>query len=122
MRIKVPARMKSVATRLNINDKRVISLLDYEETKTGLHVIAFWIKLKKEETELGRELTASGKLVSLLLQYGCPMKEIADTLTKDSYCGAVTNYVEKNVVDILSGNQPEKTPKLNTDPYKIKQS
>jgi hypothetical protein len=100
MRIKVPARMKSVATRLNINDKRVISLLDYEETKTGLHVIAFWIKLKKEETELGRELTASGKLVSLLLQYGCPMKEIADTLTKE----------------------PEKTPKLNTDPYKIKQS
>tara|TARA_R100001443_G_scaffold39402_2_gene52719 strand:+ start:902 stop:1270 length:369 start_codon:yes stop_codon:yes gene_type:complete len=122
MRIKVPNRMKSVATRLNINDRRVISLLDYQETEAGLKIIGSWIKLKKEETELGRELTASGKLVSLLLQYGCPMKEIADTLTKDSYCGAVTNYVEKNVVDILCGNQPEKTPKLNTDPYKIKQS
>jgi len=50
------------------------------------------------------------------------MKDIADTLTKDSYCGAVINYVDKNVVDILCGNQPDKTPKLNTDPYKIKQS
>ena len=122
MRIKIPNRMKSVATRLNVNDKRVISLLDYQETEAGLKIIGSWIKLKKEETELGRELTASGKLVSLLLQYGCPMKDIADTLTKDSYCGAVINYVDKNVVDILCGNQPDKTPKLNTDPYKIKQS
>jgi len=121
--------MSSITQRLIVNGKPVINILDYvkiykivngEKVPHAKQLIASWTKLRKEETELGRELTASGKLVSLLIQFGCPFKKIADTLTADSYCGAVINYNNKNLEDILNENQPDKIPKLNIDPYKIK--
>jgi hypothetical protein len=59
-------------------------------------------------------------MISLLLQFGCNLKEIADTLTKDSIVGSAVTYLHKNLDSILSGEQGEKVPKLNTDPYKIK--
>jgi hypothetical protein len=56
------------------------------------------------------------------LQFGCPLKEISDTFTRDSIIGSVVWYINKNIEDILAGNQAEKTPMLSTQPtgYTIK--
>jgi hypothetical protein len=82
--------------------------------------MAVWIKVRPTESTLDRELRASGKMTSLLLQYGCSLKEIAETLTKDSIVGAAITYLHKNLESILAGEQGDKVPNLNTDPYKIK--
>ena len=60
--------MKSVATRLNINDRRVISLLDYQETEAGLKIIGSWIIIIKSETAVrkGIDNTPNLKVISQL--------------------------------------------------------
>ena len=80
------------------------------------------LKTKKSESTLDRELRSSGKAVSLLLQYGCSLKEISETFTRDSIIGSVVWYLFKNTEDILQGKQPDKLPKLSTQPsgYTIK--
>ena len=119
-RIPVPNRMRSNTVRMNIDDRRVLAIIDYAASETGILPMAVWIKVRPTESTLDRELRASGKMTSLLLQYGCSLKEIAETLTKDSIVGAAINYLQKNLESILAGDQGDKVPKLNTDPYKIK--
>ena len=119
-RAEVPNRMRSVTQKMEIDGRRILSIIDYTISPTGMLLMAIWVKLKPTESTLDRELRASGKMTSLLLQYGCSLKEIAETLTKDSVVGAAINYIHKNLDDILSGEQGDKVPKLNTDPYKIK--
>tara|TARA_Y100000401_G_scaffold88025_1_gene73564 strand:- start:22 stop:405 length:384 start_codon:yes stop_codon:yes gene_type:complete len=119
-RVEVPNRMRSVTQRMEIDGRRILSIIDYTISPTGITPMAVWVKLKPTESTLDRELRASGKMTSLLLQYGCSLKEISETLTKDSIVGAALNYIHKNLDEILSGEQGDKVPKLNTDPYKIK--
>ena len=119
-RAPVPMRMRSVTQRMEIDGRRILSLIDYTISPTGITPMAIWVKLKPTESTLDRELRASGKMTSLLLQYGCSLKEVSETLTKDSIVGAALNYIYKNLDEILSGEQGDKVPKLNTDPYKIK--
>ena len=119
-RAPVPMRMRSVTQRMEIDGRRILSIIDYTISPTGITPMAAWVKLKPTESTLDRELRASGKMTSLLLQYGCSLKEISETLTKDSIVGAALNYIYKNLDEILSGEQGDKVPKLNTDPYKIK--
>jgi len=119
-RAEVPTRMRSVTVRMKIDDRRVLAIVDYDVTSTGINPMAVWIKVRPTESTLDRELRASGKMTSLLLQYGCSLKEIAETLTKDSIVGAAITYLHKNLESILAGEQGDKVPNLNTDPYKIK--
>ena len=119
-RVPVPNRMRSVTQKMEIDGRRILSIIDYTISPTGMLPMAVWVKLKPTESTLDRELRASGKMTSLLLQYGCSLKEIAETLTKDSIVGAAINYLHKNLESILAGDQGDKVPKLNTDPYKIK--
>ena len=119
-RAEVPTRMRSVTVRMKIDDRRVLSIVDYDVSSTGINPMAVWIKVRPTESTLDRELRASGKMTSLLLQYGCSLKEIAETLTKDSIVGAAITYLHKNLESILAGEQGDKVPNLNTDPYKIK--
>ena len=119
-RIPVPNRMRSNTVRMNIDDRRVLAIIDYAASETGILPMAVWIKVRPTESTLDRELRASGKMTSLLLQYGCSLKEIAETLTKDSIVGAAITYLHKNLESILAGEQGDKVPNLNTDPYKIK--
>ena len=119
-RAEVPNRMRSTTIRMNIDDRRVLAIVDYDVNQSGIVPMAVWIKVRPTESTLDRELRASGKMISLLLQFGCNLKEIADTLTKDSIVGSAVTYLHKNLDSILSGEQGEKVPKLNTDPYKIK--
>ena len=119
-RAEVPNRMRSVTQKMEIDGRRILSIIDYTISPTGMLPMAVWVKLKPTESTLDRELRASGKMTSLLLQYGCSLKEIAETLTKDSIVGAAINYLHKNLESILAGDQGDKVPKLNTDPYKIK--
>ena len=102
-RMEVPNRMRSVNVRMLIDAMPIVST-------------------KKSESTLDRELRSSGKAVSLLLQYGCSLKEISETFTRDSIIGSVVWYLNKNLDDILLGNQPEKVPNLSTQPqgYTIK--
>ena len=81
-RIPVPNRMRSNTVRMNIDDRRVLAIIDYAASETGILPMAVWIKVRPTESTLDRELRASGKMTSLLLQYGCSLKEIAETLTK----------------------------------------
>jgi len=120
MRAEVPMRMRSTTVRLKIDDRRVLAIIDYTIGTGGVTPMAVWIKVRPTESTLDRELRASGKMLSLLLQYGCSLKEIAETLTKDSIVGSAVNYIYKNIDSIISGEQGEKIPNLNTDPYKIK--
>jgi len=104
-RAEVPNRMRSVTQKMEIDGRRILSIIDYTISPTGMLPMAIWVKLKPTESTLDRELRASGKMTSLLLQYGCSLKEIAETLTKDSVVGAAINYIYKNLDDILSGEQ-----------------
>jgi hypothetical protein len=119
-RAEVPTRMRSITVRMKIDDRRVLAIVDYSMSATGISPMAVWIKVRPTESTLDRELRASGKMTSLLLQYGCSFKEIAETLTKDSIVGAAITYLHKNLESILAGEQGDKVPNLNTDPYKIK--
>jgi len=119
-RVQLPERMECRNVRINIDDYTVSVNIDFKVDDLGVTPYALWVRVKPEESTLGRELRASGKSNSLLLQTGWSLKEIADTLTKDSYMGSAITYIAKNVEDIWNNVQPEKTPKLSTDPYKLK--
>ena len=122
VRMDIPNRMRSVNVRMIIDDMPIVATLDHIISKTGITPVAIWVKTKKSESTLDRELRSSGKAVSLLLQYGCPLKEISETFTRDSIIGSVVWYLHKEIEDILQGNQPDKLPKLSTQPsgYTIK--
>ena len=139
-RKEIPWRMRSVNVRMVIDEMPIVAVLDYTaETfldflsapanyENGVKLtncitpVAVWVKTKKSESTIDRELRSSGKAVSLLLQYGCSLKEISETFTRDSIIGSVVWYLFKNTEDILQGNQPDKLPKLSTQPsgYTIK--
>ena len=119
-RIEMSNRMECRNVRLQIDDRTVSVNVDFQVEPTGVMPVALWVRVKPEESTLGKELRASGKSNSLLLQSGWSLKEIADTLTKDSYMGSAVTYITKNIEDIWNNEQPEKTPRMSTDPYKIK--
>ena len=119
-RIEMANRMECRNVRLQIDDRTVSVNVDFQVESTGVMPVALWVRVKPEESTLGKELRASGKSNSLLLQSGWSLKEIADTLTKDSYMGSAVTYITKNIEDIWNNVQPEKTPRMSTDPYKIK--
>ena len=119
-RIEMSNRMECRNVRLQIDDRTVSVNVDFQVEATGVTPVALWVRVKPEESTLGKELRASGKSNSLLLQSGWSLKEIADTLTKDSYMGSAVTYITKNIEDIWNNVQPEKTPRMSTDPYKIK--
>jgi len=122
VRLEVPNRMRSNTVRMDIDDRRVVAIVDYTINAQGITPMAIWVKIKPNESTLDRELRASGKAVSLLLQYGCSLKEIAETFTKDSIIGSAVVYIQKNIESILAGEKFEgKVPRLSTDPYKIKE-
>jgi len=121
-RMEIPNRMRSDNVRMSIDDMPIVATMDYLINDSGISPVAVWVKTKKSESTLDRELRSSGKAVSLLLQYGCSLKEISETFTRDSIIGSVVWYLFKNTEDILQGNQPDKLPKLSTQPsgYTIK--
>jgi len=121
-RMEVPNRMRSVNVRMLIDSMPIVSTIDYDIFESGVLPVGIWVKTKKSESTLDRELRSSGKAVSLLLQYGCSLKEVSETFTRDSIIGSVVWYLNKNLDDILAGNQPEKLPNLSTQPtgYTIK--
>mgnify|MGYP001277624694 FL=1 len=121
-RMEIPNRMRSVNVRMSIDDMPIVATMDYLINDNGILPVAVWVKTKKSESTLDRELRSSGKAVSLLLQYGCSLKEISETFTRDSIIGSVVWYLFKNTEDILQGKQPDKLPKLSTQPsgYTIK--
>jgi len=121
-RMEIPNRMRSVNVRMSIDDMPIVATMDYLINDNGILPVAVWVKTKKSESTLDRELRSSGKAVSLLLQYGCSLKEISETFARDSIIGSVVWYLFKNTEDILQGKQPDKLPKLSTQPsgYTIK--
>ena len=121
-RMEVPNRMRSINVRMIIDNMPIVSTIDYLINSEGVIPVAIWVKTKKSESTLDRELRSSGKAVSLLLQFGCPIKEIAETFTRDSIIGSAVWYINKNLEDIITGNQPDKLPNLSTQPtgYTIK--
>ena len=121
-RMEIPNRMRSVVCRLIIDNMPIVATVDYIINSGGVIPVAIWVKTKKSESTLDRELRSSGKAVSLLLQYGCSLKEISETFTRDSIIGSAVWYVYKNLEDIIVGNQPDKLPNLSTQPtgYTIK--
>ena len=121
-RMEIPNRMRSTNVRMLIDDMPIVATMDYILSSTGITPVAVWVKTMKSESTLDRELRSSGKAVSLLLQYGCSIKEVSETFTRDSIIGSVVWYLYKNLEDILQGNQPDKLPKLSTQPsgYTIK--
>ena len=84
-RMEVPNRMRSNTVRMDIDDRRVIAIVDYTMNVDGITPMAIWVKIRPNESTLDRELRASGKAVSLLLQYGCSLKEIAETFAYDTW-------------------------------------
>ena len=69
-RMEIPNRMRSTNVRMLIDDMPIVATMDYILSDTGITPVAVWVKTKKSESTLDRELRSSGKAVSLLLQYG----------------------------------------------------
>ena len=101
-RLQIPNRMYSHNVRIIVDDNPLNAILDYVFDDNGVLPVAVWIKTKKSESTLDRD--------------------ISDTFTRDSIIGSVIWYINKNLEDILAGNQPDKTPNLSTQPtgYTIK--
>ena len=51
--------MMSATFALPIDERRVVGILDYVASDTGITPMAFWIKLKPTDSYLDRELRAS---------------------------------------------------------------
>ena len=122
VRTEIPNRMMSATFALPIDGRRVVGIVNYTATYTGLTPLAFWVKLKPTDSYLDRELRASGKLISRCLQHGESLKELVDTLSQDNVIGQMANYLHKNMEEIIMGKQPEKRQReLSTDPYAMKE-
>jgi hypothetical protein len=122
VRKKIPDRMMSATFTLPIDERNVTGILDYVASDTGLTPMAFWIKLKPTDSYLDRELRASGKLISRCLQHGESLKDLVETLSQDNVIGQMSNYLHKNMEDIILGKQPDKKQRmLSTDPYAMKE-
>ena len=122
VRTEIPNRMMSATFALPIDGRRVIGIVNYIPSATGLTPLAFWMKLKPTDSYLDRELRASGKLISRCLQHGESLKELVDTLSQDNIIGQMANYLHKNMEDIITGKQPDKKQReLSTDPYAMKE-
>ena len=99
VRKKIPDRMMSATFTLPIDGRRVVGILDYIASDTGLTPMAFWIK-----------------------QHGESLKDLVDTLSQDNVVGQMSNYLHKNMEDIILGKQPDKKQReLSTDPYAMKE-
>ena len=122
VRTEIPNRMMSATFALPIDGRRVIGIVNYIPSDTGLTPLAFWMKLKPTDSYLDRELRASGKLISRCLQHGESLKELVDTLSQDNIIGQMANYLHKNMEDIITGKQPDKKQReLSTDPSAMKE-
>ena len=122
VRREIPNRMMSATLALPIDGSRVVGILDYIASDTGITPMAFWIKLKPTDSYLDRELRASGKLISRCMQDGESLKELVDTLSQDNVVGQMANYLHKNMEDIILGKKPDrKQRELSTDPYAMKE-
>ena len=122
VRTEIPNRMMSATFALPIDGRRVIGIVNYIPSDTGLTPLAIWMKLKPTDSYLDRELRASGKLISRCLQHGESLKELVDTLSQDNIIGQMANYLHKNMEDIITGKQPDKKQReLSTDPYAMKE-
>ena len=98
VRMSIPNRMRSVNVRMLIDDMPIVATMDYMLSDTGITPVAVWVKTKKSESTLDRELRSSGKAVSLLLQYGCSIKEISETFTRDSIIGSVVRAIISRIL------------------------
>ncbi len=56
MRKEIPNRMMSATFALPIDERRVVGILDYVASETGITPMAFWIKLKPTDSYLDRVL------------------------------------------------------------------
>ena len=122
VRQEIPNRMMAATFTLPIDGRRVVGILNYVASDSGLTPMAFWVKLKPTDSYLDRELRASGKLISRCLQNGEFLKDLVETLSQDNVIGQMANYLHKNMEDIILGKQPEKKQReLSTDPYAMKE-
>ena len=118
MRHEIPNRMMSTTFTLPIDNRKVIGIVNYTAGSEGITPLALWVKIKPTDSYIDRELRASGKLISRCLQHGEDLKELAETLSQDNIIGQMVHYFQKNVEEIISGNQPDKKQRmLSTDPY-----
>ena len=117
-RHKIPDRMMSTTFTLPIDNRKVVGIVNYVADDNGITPLALWVKIKPTDSYIDRELRASGKLISRCLQHGEDLKDLAETLSQDNIIGQMVHYFQKNVEDIIMGNQPEKKQRmLSTDPY-----
>ena len=118
MRHKIPDRMMSTTFTLPIDNRKVVGIVNYVADDNGITPLALWVKIKPTDSYIDRELRASGKLISRCLQHGEDLKDLAETLSQDNIIGQMVHYFQKNVEDIIMGNQPDKKQRmLSTDPY-----
>ena len=87
-RMEIPNRMRSVNVRMSIDDMPIVATMDYLRNDNGILPVAVWVKTKKSESTLDRELRSTGKAVSLLLQYGGYRKERSETFTRERMIGS----------------------------------
>jgi len=114
--------MMSTTFTLPIDHRDVVGIVNYKADKEGITPMALWVKLKPTDSYLDRELRASGKLVSRLLQHGESLKDIVDSLSQDNVIGQMVNYFAKNMEDIIMGRPLDKKVRmLSTDPYAMKE-
>ena len=118
MRHRIPDRMMSTTFTLPIDNRKVVGIVNYVADDNGITPLALWVKIKPTDSYIDRELRASGKLISRCLQHGEDLKDLAETLSQDNIIGQMVHYFQKNVEDIIMGNQPDKKQRmLSTDPY-----
>ena len=122
VRTELPNRMRSTTFTLPVDDRKVIGIVNYTVDNVGIQPQALWVKIKPTDSYLDRELRASGKLVSRLMQHGESLKDIVDTLSQDNIIGHMVNYFSKNMEDIIMGAPMDKKQRmLSTDPYAMKE-
>ena len=58
--MEIPNRMRSINVRMLIDNQPIVSTIDYMINEEGVTPVAIWVKTKKSESTLDRELRSSG--------------------------------------------------------------
>ena len=87
-------------------------------TDKNVEPVYLRIFIKPYDGTLDKEIKSHTISLTKNLEYGESLESLTDDLTKESIVSAVLHHVKNNLSDIKENNQPEKSVKLTTEPYK----
>tara|TARA_B110000444_G_scaffold256055_1_gene291640 strand:+ start:959 stop:1339 length:381 start_codon:yes stop_codon:yes gene_type:complete len=114
-------RLIARTLKLIIDEWRAFCIVGFDTrlfTDKNVEPVYLRIFIKPYDGTLDKEIKSHTISLTKNLEYGESLESLTDDLTKESIVSAVLHHVKNNLSDIKENNQPEKSVKLTTEPYK----